>query len=80
MNFVNDLAKIFFSKIYNWHFITDGYIGLYKTILSLSILYLTGETVLTLTSLKPLGAPNVIGPAIGLISKYLPNYYLLNSF
>ena len=46
--------------------LADGYIGLYKTILSLSILYFVGEIILTLTSMVPLGAPNVLGPAVGL--------------
>jgi dipeptide/tripeptide permease len=47
--------------------IADGYIGLYRTILYVSCFYLLGETVLTLTSIGPLGAPNIWGPAIGLI-------------
>jgi len=47
--------------------IADGYIGLYKTIVSLSIIYLIGEIIVTLTSIIPLGAPNLVGPCIGLI-------------
>jgi dipeptide/tripeptide permease len=47
--------------------LADGYIGLYKTILVLSIFYFVGELILTLTSMKPLGAPNLIGPCIGLV-------------
>lgn len=47
--------------------IADGYIGLYKTILSLSIFYAFGQVILTLTSMGPLGAPNIVGPMIGLI-------------
>ena len=47
--------------------LADGYIGLYRTILYVSIVYFLGEVVLTLTSIGPLGAPNTWGPAIGLI-------------
>ncbi len=46
--------------------LADGYIGLYKTILFLSIFYFFGEVILTLTSMVPLGAPSLIGPCIGL--------------
>jgi dipeptide/tripeptide permease len=46
--------------------LADGYIGLYKTILSLSCLYFLGEVVLVLTSMIPIGAPEVYGPCIGL--------------
>ena len=46
--------------------LADGYIGLYKTILSLSIVYFIGEMILTLTSMVPLGAPEIYGPCIGL--------------
>jgi len=46
--------------------VADGFIGLYKTIVSLSIVYLIGEVIVTLTSIKPLGAPNLAGPLIGL--------------
>ena len=46
--------------------LADGYIGLYKTILSLSCLYFVGEVILALTSMIPLGAPEVYGPCIGL--------------
>ena len=46
--------------------LADGYIGLYKTILSLSCLYFLGEAVLVLTSMIPIGAPEVYGPCIGL--------------
>lgn len=47
--------------------IADGYIGLYKTIFSLSIFYAIGQVVLTVTSIGPLGAPNIVGPMIGLV-------------
>lgn len=47
--------------------IADGYIGLYRTILYVSCVYCVGEVVLTLTSIPALGAPNTIGPMIGLI-------------
>jgi solute carrier family 15 oligopeptide transporter 1 len=47
--------------------IADAYIGQYKTIVSLSIVYFLGELVLTLTAIKPLGAPNLPGPIIGLL-------------
>lgn len=46
--------------------LADGYIGLYKTILSLSCLYFIGEVILALTSMVPLGAPEVYGPCVGL--------------
>lgn len=47
--------------------IADGYIGLYRTILYVSCVYCVGEVVLTLTSIPALGAPNTVGPMIGLI-------------
>lgn len=47
--------------------IADGYLGLYRTILYVSIVYCIGEVILTLTSMVPLGAPNLAGPAIALI-------------
>jgi solute carrier family 15 oligopeptide transporter 1 len=47
--------------------LADGYIGLYKTIVYLSLFYAAGEIVLTLTSMGPLGAPSAIGPLIGLL-------------
>lgn len=47
--------------------IADGFIGLYSTIVSLSVVYLIGEIIVTLTSITPLGAPNVYGPIIGLV-------------
>jgi dipeptide/tripeptide permease len=47
--------------------VKDGFVGLYWTILSLSIFYCIGEVILTLTSMVPLGAPNITGPAIGLL-------------
>lgn len=59
-----DLIKI---ALFKGAIIADGYIGLYKTILSLSIVYFIGEVVVTLTSMRPLGAPNVVGPVIGLL-------------
>lgn len=46
--------------------LADGYLGLYKTILYVSIVYCVGEIILTLTSAIPLGAPNIAGPAISL--------------
>lgn len=47
--------------------LADGYIGLYRTIVSVSFIYLIGEIILTITAMKPLGAPNIIGPSIGLV-------------
>ena len=47
--------------------ISDGYLGKFKTILYLSIVYLIGEIILCLTSFKPLGAPNLAGPLVGLV-------------
>lgn len=47
--------------------LADGYIGLYRTILYVSCLYCVGEVILTLTSMAPLGAPNIVGPIIALI-------------
>jgi hypothetical protein len=47
--------------------IADGYIGLYKTILYVSCLYCSGEIILAVFSMKPLGAPSKIGPMIGLM-------------
>lgn len=47
--------------------LADGYLGLYKTILFVSIVYFIGEVILTLTSVIPLGAPNLPGPAIALL-------------
>ena len=35
--------------------LADGYIGLYATILSLSVVYFVGELILTITSIEPLG-------------------------
>ena len=46
--------------------IADGYIGLKRTIIGLACLYCVGEAVLTLTSIVPLGAPNLAGPIVGL--------------
>lgn len=46
--------------------LADGYLGLYKTILYVSIVYSIGEIILTLTSAIPLGAPNIVGPSIAL--------------
>ena len=46
--------------------LADGYIGLYKTIISFCIFYFIGEMILTLTSMVPLGAPEIYGPCIGL--------------
>ena len=47
--------------------IADGFIGLYSTIVILSVVYLIGEVIVTMTSIIPFGAPNVYGPIIGLI-------------
>ena len=47
--------------------ISDGYIGKFRTIVYLSILYFIGELILCLTSIKPLGAPNLAGPLVGLL-------------
>ena len=46
--------------------ISDGYIGKFRTILYISIVYCIGELILSLTAMKPLGAPNLIGPLVGL--------------
>ena len=46
--------------------LADGFIGLYWTILSVSVVYFVGELVLFLTSMGPLGAPNVWGPVLAL--------------
>jgi solute carrier family 15 oligopeptide transporter 1 len=40
-------------------FISDGYIGQYKTILYLSLIYGFGDLILCLTSMKPFGAPRL---------------------
>ena len=47
--------------------LADGFIGLYKTILCLSIIYFLGEATLALTSISDIGQKSVIGPAIGLL-------------
>jgi solute carrier family 15 oligopeptide transporter 1 len=47
--------------------LADGFIGLYRTILYVSIVYFMGELLLCLTSIIPLGAPNLAGPIISLI-------------
>jgi solute carrier family 15 oligopeptide transporter 1 len=47
--------------------LADGYIGLYRTLLYVSCFYFIGEAVITLTSIGPLGAPNVWGTTIGLL-------------
>ncbi|CAF0821688.1 unnamed protein product [Brachionus calyciflorus] len=47
--------------------VADGFIGLYLTIVILSFVYLGGEIIVTLTSITPLGAPNLWGPIIGLV-------------
>ncbi|KAK6165515.1 hypothetical protein SNE40_022431 [Patella caerulea] len=44
--------------------IADGYLGRFRTIMYLSILYAIGNTVLSLTALPP---PEAYGPMIGLI-------------
>ena len=47
--------------------LADGFIGLYKTILYVSVVYFVGEVILCLTSMAPLGAPNLAGPVIALV-------------
>ncbi|UJR26670.1 hypothetical protein I4U23_007987 [Adineta vaga] len=46
--------------------ISDGYIGRYSTILYLSIVYLIGTFVLTLTAIPSIGHKQLAGPLIGL--------------
>ena len=46
--------------------VADGFLGLYRTILYVSCVYCLGDIVLMLFTMKPLGAPSIIGPAIGL--------------
>ena len=48
----------YFSPIFG-AILSDGYIGLYRTIVSVSFVYFAGEIILTIFSLKPLGAPNL---------------------
>jgi solute carrier family 15 oligopeptide transporter 1 len=47
--------------------LSDGYIGQFKTILYISIVYCIGDLILSLTAIKALGAPNLAGPLIGLL-------------
>ena len=47
--------------------LSDGYIGQYKTIVYVSLIYGFGDLILCLTSIKPLGAPNLAGTLIGLV-------------
>lgn len=47
--------------------LADGYIGKYRTILGMSILYGIGNIVLALTAIPSLGAPEIPGPMIGLL-------------
>ena len=56
----------YFSPLFG-AILADGFIGLYRTILYVSIVYFFGETILFLTSMKPLGAPNLAGPIVALI-------------
>lgn len=60
------ICLCYFTPIFG-AILADGFIGLYKTILYLSMVYAGGEVILTLTSMGPLGAPNLYGPLIGLI-------------
>ncbi|XP_062569740.1 solute carrier family 15 member 1-like isoform X2 [Saccostrea cucullata] len=53
----------YFSPLFG-AILADGYIGRYKTILIVSLVYATGNLVMALTALPP---PEWYGPAIGLI-------------
>jgi solute carrier family 15 (oligopeptide transporter), member 1 len=46
--------------------IADGFLGRYRTILYVSCLYCFGVVILTLTSITPLGAPNLYGAIFSL--------------
>ncbi|CAF1448991.1 unnamed protein product [Adineta ricciae] len=47
--------------------ISDGYIGRYSTILYLSVVYLIGSIILTLTAIPSVGHHHLVGPFIGLL-------------
>ncbi|XP_078494097.1 solute carrier family 15 member 2-like [Ciona intestinalis] len=47
--------------------IADGWLGRYKTILYMSIIYMVGNIVMSLTAIPALGAPEIPGPMIGLL-------------
>lgn len=46
--------------------LADGWLGKYRTILYVSMIYCAGNVIVSITSLRPLGAGEVAGPAIGL--------------
>ena len=45
----------------------DGWVGLYRTIVYLSLVYNVGHLALALTSFQPLGAPNITGALVSLL-------------
>ncbi|CAF4273543.1 unnamed protein product [Rotaria socialis] len=47
--------------------LSDGYIGRYWTIVILSIIYLGGTLILTLTAIPALGGKTLAGPIVGLL-------------
>ncbi|XP_033629338.1 solute carrier family 15 member 1-like isoform X1 [Asterias rubens] len=49
--------------------IADGYLGKYRTILYISVIYMIGNAVMCLTALPPqtTGSPELVGPLIGLL-------------
>uniref|UniRef100_F6SF16 Solute carrier family 15 member 2-like n=1 Tax=Ciona intestinalis TaxID=7719 RepID=F6SF16_CIOIN len=47
--------------------IADGWLGRYRTILYMSIIYMIGNIVMSLTAIPALGAPEIPGPMIGLL-------------
>ncbi|CAM4757558.1 unnamed protein product [Rotaria magnacalcarata] len=47
--------------------LSDGYIGRYWTILILSIIYLGGTFILTLTAIPTIGGKQLAGPIVGLL-------------
>lgn len=46
--------------------LADGWLGKYRTILYVSMIYCTGNLIVSVTSLPPLGAGEIAGPMIGL--------------
>ena len=46
--------------------VADCYIGQFRTILYLTLIYIVGDLVITLTSVVPLGAPNLTGVLVAL--------------
>ncbi|KAI8521808.1 hypothetical protein Bbelb_015620 [Branchiostoma belcheri] len=47
--------------------LADSWLGRYKTILYVSLLYAAGNIIMAITALPPLGAPERAGPLIGLL-------------